>query len=108
MHRVWLVIPVRGVAIDIEGVLGAPPDARCRQRLVERARERYRDRMVRLIPGTASFAYVRLEGAGADRLAELRDVGLPELREVVVQASRQGEARTLARRVRPTLGPPVA
>ncbi len=108
MQRVWLVIPVRGVAIDIEGVLGAPPDARCRQRLVERARERYRDRMVRLISGTASFAYVRLEGSGADRLAELRDVGLNELREVVAQGYRQGAARRLARRARRTLGPPVA
>lgn len=104
MHRVWLVIPVRGVAIDIEGVLGAPPDASCRQRLVEGARERYRDRMVRLVSGNASFAYVRLEGAAAERMAELRDVGLRELREFVTHGPTQGAAPWTRR----ALGPPVA
>jgi len=82
MQRTWLVIPARGVAIDIEGVLGTPRDRAWRQRLVETARERYQDVTVRLISGPSSSAYLRLEGEAAERLAELRGIRLSELREL--------------------------
>lgn len=96
MKQHWLVIPTRGVAVDVDAFLPRPHEARHLEALTAAARKLHRDLTARISPRANPLAYTRLEGAGVERMAELRGVRLSELRTLAAElrsglAARSGD-----------------
>jgi hypothetical protein len=80
MSRSWLLIPSRGVAIEVNSVLGESSDPTLWAHLVEAVRAWRGDALVRMCADPNPLAYVRVAGRDAERLAALRGVPIRKLR----------------------------